>query len=1302
MKKRAMCLLLAMLMASTLLTGCAEAIQIEHNSVPMGEGPEDQVTAISAEAEQAAADEAAKLAAEAEEAARQAAEEAAAAEAAKKAAEEEAARLQAAEQAAAEEAARQQAEADAEAARQAAEQAQQAQQANGTGMESPGFEEPSAGDHVPSAPEAADEPAAVSASLPTDIPEADSVEYIELICSNGSISGWSVITMALQPGRLAPKGLYGYQPELPGYVFTGWYKQDPGLGTPVGKRVEEGDVIEANVTALYAGWEEAPTPEDEMWILLHVVNGSFGGTFAGEEPHTYHDQDLADLASIFVKLEDGRVLPESVDTIIPERSHGQFEGWYTQSPNETLKVVEDASGAQYEVWSTAGKNGEQIKSGEKVPEGVQVLYAVFADKADDTILDSDKRVTYYLDLNGIDGMWGHCMTSTRLYDGKAGGYTLTAGDLALRYVNWDGEHDVAFNSQADLDAYWSGKNANGGFNGYIFLGWATSPNAETPDVVAGETVLENEQSIYAVWTKGEESSQTFDRNDPAAGPLEFLRILGQLSSSMEGSTHAAPGASFALSLQRFPVRAQVNDITWTISVLKTGQDLRSTFTAKPEVLTLELRPNEERSVSTADGDITATAHGYDLVISDVRGGMYAVTVSADGKTNAADGEAVIHTNTDAKVSFYHQWVKGETTGEADCENGTQTHYSCSVDGCEVTKVEEGYPLGHVYDSRSAKGVHIYQDPTCTEAGKKHLVCLRCGKEDMAYEYSVPALGHDWQLDESKPAEIVDCRHTTYYDKCARCGEERAREENAYNTEGHKWGDWIIVRDADFLNEGQQRHKCSVCGTTEYGQIPVKPVIEVSYSGFFSVAAASQKQLVEANGATYCADASGYAVTGWQTVDGKKYYFGPADGKMRTGLQTISGKKYYLGTDGAMQTSGAKVNGKYYCFDANGVQTTGKGWKTVSGKKYYFNNDGTIKVGWQTISGKKYYLGTDGAMQTGWQTISGKKYYLGTDGVMKTGWQTISKKKYYFNSSGVMLTGWQTISKKKYYFDADGVMLTGLQTISGKKYYLGTDGVMKTGWQTISKKKYYFNSSGVMLTGWQTISKKKYYLGTDGVMLTGLQTISDKKYYLGTDGVMKTGWQTISKKKYYFNSSGVMLTGWQTISKKKYYLGTDGVMKTGWQTIDGKKYYLGSDGVMKTGLQTISGKKYYLGSDGVMKTGWQTVSKKKYYFGTDGIAKTGWQTIDGQKYYLGTDGVVKTGWQTISKKKYYFDGSGVMKTGWQTISGKKYYLGTDGVMKTGWQTIDGKKYYFNSSGVMLTGKQKISGKTYTFNSDGSLK
>ena len=216
-----------------------------------------------------------------------------------------------------------------------------------------------------------------------------------------------------------------------------------------------------------------------------------------------------------------------------------------------------------------------------------------------------------------------------------------------------------------------------------------------------------------------------------------------------------------------------------------------------------------------------------------------------------------------------------------------------------------------------------------------------------------------------------------------------------------------------------------------------------------------------------------------------------------------------------------------------------GWQVINGQKYYYGEDGTKKTGWQEIDGKKYYFGeeNDGAMKTYWQQINGKWYFFGNDGVMRTYWQKIWGKWYFLGnaSDGAMKTGWQKIWGKWYYLGSanDGAMKTGWQQVYGKWYYLGSaeDGSMKTYWQQINGKWYFFGGvdDGAMKTGWQKIWGKWYYLGSanDGAMKTGWQKINGKWYYFGgeQDGSMKSN---VWVGDYYLDNSGV----WSKTKKSK--------------------------------------------------------------------------------------------------------------------------------------------------------------------------
>ena len=87
---------------------------------------------------------------------------------------------------------------------------------------------------------------------------------------------------------------------------------------------------------------------------------------------------------------------------------------------------------------------------------------------------------------------------------------------------------------------------------------------------------------------------------------------------------------------------------------------------------------------------------------------------------------------------------------------------------------------------------------------------------------------------------------------------------------------------------------------------------------------------------------------------------------------------------------------------NGKPVTG--WQFIEGSRYYFRDDGALCTGWQTIDGNRYYLNTDGSLAIGWLELAGQHYYLGTDGVCVSGWQEIGGERYCFDTDGALLTG----------------------------------------------------------------------------------------------------------------------------------------------------------------------------------------------------------------------------------------------------------------------------------------------------------
>ena len=65
--------------------------------------------------------------------------------------------------------------------------------------------------------------------------------------------------------------------------------------------------------------------------------------------------------------------------------------------------------------------------------------------------------------------------------------------------------------------------------------------------------------------------------------------------------------------------------------------------------------------------------------------------------------------------------------------------------------------------------------------------------------------------------------------------------------------------------------------------------------------------------------NGQAFHGWlNDTDGRIYYFDPASGNMAVGWQSIDGKQYYFSNDGVLQCGQILIDGAYYEFDETGV------------------------------------------------------------------------------------------------------------------------------------------------------------------------------------------------------------------------------------------------------------------------------------------------------------------------------------------------------------------------------------------------
>ena len=169
-----------------------------------------------------------------------------------------------------------------------------------------------------------------------------------------------------------------------------------------------------------------------------------------------------------------------------------------------------------------------------------------------------------------------------------------------------------------------------------------------------------------------------------------------------------------------------------------------------------------------------------------------------------------------------------------------------------------------------------------------------------------------------------------------------------------------------------------------------------------------KWVTTSKGKKYTTSGSPGYLTGWQTINGKRYYFKKSNGIMVTGWIKSNGKIYYLAKDGSQKKScWLKLGSSKYYLDASGVRQTGI--KKIGGKYYFFaTKTGKLIYKWISYNGKRYYA----------HKTAG---YLLQNTFLKTGNST-----YYFGKDcAAVVNKWVYSKGKYYYFDANGKLQSAI-------------------------------------------------------------------------------------------------------------------------------------------------------------------------------------------------------------------------------------------------------------------------------------
>ena len=275
------------------------------------------------------------------------------------------------------------------------------------------------------------------------------------------------------------------------------------------------------------------------------------------------------------------------------------------------------------------------------------------------------------------------------------------------------------------------------------------------------------------------------------------------------------------------------------------------------------------------------------------------------------------------------------------------------------------------------------------------------------------------------------------------------------------------------------------------------------------------------------------------IDGRTYYF-DRNSERFTGLITwqADGRKSYFD----IEQGGAAVSG----------------WNEIDGKTYYFHSGDSVvdpkdryrSARYETvIDGSNYYFNRESQRFTGlitWQADGRKSYFDPyRNGAAVSSWHNINGKRYYFYGAGPSVKpadryrsarNETIIGGKDFYFNGQSELFTGLLTwqADGRKSYFDPEemGAAYSGWKEIGGKTYYFNSGDSSVKPADRYRSARYEVRIDGY-----------DYYFNRNSEMQTGWIQWQEtgRWSYFNSKGHKLYGTQTIDGVKVTFDSNGTV-----------------------------------------------------------------------------------------------------------------------------------------------------------------
>lgn len=233
-------------------------------------------------------------------------------------------------------------------------------------------------------------------------------------------------------------------------------------------------------------------------------------------------------------------------------------------------------------------------------------------------------------------------------------------------------------------------------------------------------------------------------------------------------------------------------------------------------------------ISIKSGIVRVSKQGGFTLIEVLEGSAEATILKTGAQASAQAGQALLISTEGKKPAFVLEdeldadsWKSNQSWDEKVGTDGTGSPvlaipYGKLPDSVleQMADLEE---IGHLLPlSREAvadllETGHVFEEaervePTCTEAGKRTLVCTLCGETE---EEALPALGHE---EEEIPAEAATCTQDgkTAGIRCSVCG-EILKEQETVPALGHEQEE-LPAEAATCTQDGKTAGaRCSVCG-----------------------------------------------------------------------------------------------------------------------------------------------------------------------------------------------------------------------------------------------------------------------------------------------------------------------------------------------------------------------------------------------------------------------------------------------------------------------------------------------------------